>query len=273
MAPTPLIKLENIYLKREDLNTTGSAKDRAMSLQIDSLIKKGINKAVLSSTGNAALSALYFCQKANIELTLFVSPKINPQKLEEIKKLTSNIQFSLKPISDAIKFSKKESAYLLRQSTDPIALIGYQSIAKELQEQLPQITSIFIPVGSGTTLLGISEALSPNVKIFAVQSSNNCPIAKLFDTNFTPEEDSLTDAISVKVLPLKNQIINAIKNSNGSAFVIQNNEIESAQKELSKHNVITSPEGALALAGLHKAVLNNYDIGSYPVVLLTGVRR
>lgn len=273
MAKTPLIKLENFYLKREDLNQTGSAKDRAISLQIDHLKKNGFDQAVISSTGNAAISASYYCQSKKIRLTVFLSPKINPKKLSLIKKNNNQIIFSNKPISDAIKYGKQNNSYLLRQSTDPIALTGYQKIGKEIIDQLPQITSIFIPVGSGTTLLGIYQAIPKTVKIFAVQPASHCPIASLFDKNFIKENNNITDAISVKYLPLKTEIINSIKNSQGSALVVQNKEILDCQKFLKSHNIKTSLEGALALSGFKKAVKNNFDIGSYPVIVLTGCLR
>jgi threonine dehydratase len=273
MANTPLIKLENIYLKREDLNQTGSAKDRAVVFQIENLKKQGFNSAVISSTGNAAISASYFCQLNKIELTIFLSPKVNPHKLELIKKTNSKIFFSDKPISDAIKFAHSNKAYLLRQSTDPIALIGYQQIGQELINDLPQITSIFIPVGSGTTLLGISQSLPKSVKIFAIQPASNCPLSKYFDSNYQPEVENITDAISVKYLPLKSQIISAIKNSQGTGLVIQNKDILSTQKILESNKIQTSLEGTLALSGLKKAQNQNLDIGSYPVILLTGCQR
>jgi len=257
MANTPLIKSENIYLKREDLNITGSAKDRAIVFQIENLKKQGFKSAVISSTGNAAISALHFCKLNNIDLTVFLSQKINQKKLEEIKKLTKNIKFSLKPISDAFKFSQKNNAYYLRQSTDPSALIGYQEIGKELIQELPQITSIFIPVGSGTTLLGISQTLTPSVKIYAIK----------------PENTILTDALTVKYQPLKNKIISAVKNSKGSDLIVQNEDILEAQKELESKQIKTSSEGAMAFAGLKKAIENQLEIGSYPVVLLTGCQR
>lgn len=274
MIPTPIIKIDNLYFKREDLiNPTASAKDRAIQQQIKQIKKLGLKQAVISSTGNAALSAAYFCQKNKIDLTIFLSSKINPKKLNLIKKYSDNIKFSLKAISDSIKFSKKNSAYLLRQSTDPAALVGYQQIGQEIKEQLPQITSIFIPVGSGTTLLGSTNPLLKKTKIFAVQSATNCPISSKFDSSFNPEDKLLTDALSVKYLPQKNEVIDMIKKSKGSAFVIQNSAIISANKFLQKNKIITSLEGALALAGLFKAKKNNIEIGDYPLILLTGAKR
>lgn len=273
MANTPLIKIENIYLKREDLNETGSAKDRAIITQIKNLQDQCFNQAVISSTGNAAISASYFCQLNHIQLTVFLSPKINPQKLELIKKNNCQIFFSDQPISDAIKFSKKNHAYLLRQSTDPSALIGYQEIGQELNHQLPQTTSLFIAVGSGTTLLGISQKLPSTTKLFAIQPASNCPLSKLFDQNFQPEINTLTDAITVKYLPLKSKIIQTIKSSQGTALVVQNSDILAAQDFLKSHQIETSLEGALSLAGFFKAQKQGLDIGNYPVIVLTGCQR
>jgi threonine dehydratase len=273
MANTPLVKVENVYFKREDLNPTGSAKDRALIFQIENLKKQGFNQAVISSTGNAAISASHFCHLNQIKLTIFLSPKVNQNKLELIKKNNCQIIFSDKAISDAIKFSKKNKTYLLRQSTDSSALIGYQEIGKELVKELPQITSIFIPVGSGTTLLGISQRLNPSVKIYAVQPASNCPLSKFFDSDYQPETENITDALSAKYLPLKSQIISAIKNSGGTGLIIQNNEILEAQKILDLNEIKTSLEGALAFAGYKKAIKNNLNIGNYPVVILTGCQR
>lgn len=254
---TPLIKLDSFYLKREDLNITGSAKDRAIPLQIENLKKLGYKSAVISSTGNAAISAIYFCKKNNIDLTIFLSSKTDKHKFNLIKKENKNIIFSDKPISDAFKFAKKNNAYFLRQSTDPVALLGYQKIGEELIEQLPQITSIFIPVGSGTTLLGISQKLPKSVKIFSVKSETN----------------NLTDALTVKFQPLKNKIQSFITNSQGSELKIADQEIISCQKILEKNKILTSPEGGLTLAGYYEAIKDKFEIGDYPVILLTGAKR
>ena len=273
MANTPLVKLDNLYLKREDQNLTGSTKDRAIPLQIKNLKKQGYQQAVISSTGNAAISAAHFCRQHQIKLIIFLSPKINPNKLNLLKKYEVEIIISPQPISDAVKFSKNNSSYLLRQSTDPIAQIGYQQIAIELTKQLPQISSLFVPIGSGTTLLGISQKLPPYVHLFGCQSVANSPISRIFDTNFTPETRLITDALSAKFLPHKNQIIQTIKKFNGHSFTIQNKAIISADDYFCRSGITTSLEGALAFAAYKKALQNNFSVGDFPVILLTGAKR
>ncbi len=273
MTNTPLVKIDNFYLKREDQNITGSAKDRAMPFQIANLKKLGFTQAVISSTGNAAISAAHFCHENNINLTIFLSSNISPSKLAVLKQFDHEIIFSLQPISNAIKFSKANHAYLLRQSTDPSALEGYSQIAQDLITQLPQTTSIFIPIGSGTTLIGISQKLSKTVKIFGAQSSANPTISKLFDDQFTPENRLITHALSAKFLPQKKAVIETIKDSQGYCFTIQNEAIIYAGSYLESQGIITSLESALAFAAYQKAIKNNFEIGEYPVILLTGTKR
>lgn len=265
---TPLVKIGNVYFKREDFNLTGSAKDRSIKLQVKNLVKNKYLSAVISSTGNAAISAQYYCAKYGINLTIFVSPHTDKSKL----KLIANYIVSSKPISDAFKYAKVNHSYLLRQSTDPIALRGYSQITKEIIKQCPQVSSIFVPVGSGTTLLGIASNLPNSIPIFAVQPASHCPIASTFDTSFVKENYTITDALGAKLLPLKNKVIQTIKDHLGHGIVIQNQEVINANKYLISKNIITSPEGALTLAGYNK-IKNNPNVGQFPVILLTGAKR
>jgi len=272
MSLTPLIKHKYFFIKREDLNPTGSAKDRAIQAQISNLLAKNYTSAVISSSGNAAISAAHFCQKANIPLTVFVSPKINPKKLKLIKNYFVNIISSSKPISSAFQYSQTHHAYNLRQSTDPVAYIGYNQIGQEIISQLPQVSSIFIPVGSGTTLYSIAQSTPKQVLIYAVQPANNPTIASFFDKNYSPENFSSTDSLSVKFTPLKQKIIKLLK-ARGGGLVINDNFIQQQLTTLNNLSIKTCPESAMAIAGLKKAKQLKIDIGQFPVVIFTGTKR
>ncbi len=271
MHKTPLVKIDDFYIKREDLNATGSAKDRAIGHQVSNLIAKGFNSAVISSTGNAAISAIYYCRQSHIDLTIFVSPTIDPNKLTLINKSGFKVIQSHKAISDAFKFAKTNHAYNLRQSTDPVALAGYQTIGQEILDQLPKIDSIYVPVGSGTSLLGISQSLPKNVKIYAVQPASNPHIAKFFDQDYQPESTSLTDSLTAKFTPLKNQIKSFLKNRGGGC-VVSNQQVDKAYQFLLAKDITTSYESALALAGYFKSKAKNLA-GLFPVIIFSGARR
>jgi threonine dehydratase len=258
---TKLDNINKIYFKREDQNITGSAKDRVIPSIINFIDQQHIKEAVISSTGNAAISAQYFCDQKNIKLTVFVSPRIDKQKLKLIK----NPIISAKPISDAFKYAKQHKSYFIRLSTDKLSS-HYQSIASELLQQIPQMTDLFIPCGSGATALNIAKHLPNHIKVFIVQPASHCPLASIYDHDYIPEQQTITTALSAKYLPLKPEIKKIIKHG----IVVQNNQVIKAQDFLQNNNIITSPEGALALAGYFKKQLKH---GQYPVILLTGTTR
>lgn len=261
MPKTPLEKQDGYWIKREDLNPTGSAKDRALCLQVENIKKSGKKGAVISSTGNAAISAKYFCDLNNIELVVFVSPKVNKNKLDYLKD-TKTLQTD-KPISSAIRHAKSFGMYLLRQSTDPVAQKGYQEIGREIMDQLPFVTDILVPVGSGTTLYGISNSVPKKVRLWAVQPASSCQIAGHFDKNYVPEDETSTDALGVKYLPLKEKLIKAIQEHSGGGIVVN-------EKELRKVNGEWAWETKLAIAGREKII---DKLGEYVVIICTGKKR
>jgi threonine synthase len=73
------LELENIYLKREDLNPTGSHKDRGLAFEISSHIQDGKDEFIISSSGNAAISAVTLLKNTKNILHIFI-PKFTVNK-------------------------------------------------------------------------------------------------------------------------------------------------------------------------------------------------
>lgn len=268
---THLRKVEGVYFKCEFENPTGSVKDRSLSYQISKVQKLRFKQAVISSSGNAGISASYFCQKANIDLTVFVSYHIHPGKLTILKKTNATIIQTAKPISEANSFSKKNNAYNLRQSLDPYAVIGYKNISYELQKELSHPDAIFIPVSSGTMFMGIAHGFNKHEipSLHAVQTEAVHPIASSFDPDYSEAETSIADGIVAKVTSREGEIIRMIHKTSGSAWIVSDRNIKKAWDYLIAHHIETSYEGAAALAALWKAKGNGY-LYSKPVCILSG---
>lgn len=283
VGKTPEVELEGIIFKREDTNPSGSVKDRGISYQLNWAEKEGIRDLVISSSGNAAISAGYFCQKLGLKLFVFVSSKINKRKLAVIQDYPFRVFISRRPLSDSIKFAKKNNYYHLRSSTDPRGTIGYQIIAEEIlgdrgnqvnRENQGGIDSIFIPVSSGTTLVGIVEGfkqLGFSPQLHAVQATAINTIAKNFDHDFTPTKTSLADALVAKYTPRKKQVIELVRESRGWGWVVNDEQILKADEWLKNQGISTSFEGAAALAGVWKASQKGWKLGKV-FCLLTGKR-
>lgn len=262
----------DIILKREDQNPTGSLKDRGMAFLVSKAWSQGFESFVLSSSGNAAISAVNYCQKAELKLKIFVSPKIDKNKLLVLRQMQVDMSIDDRPLTMAGRFARKNNFYNLRPSINQFGSEGYQTISYELAEGNQAINDIFIPVSSGVNLLGIYQGFKKTKvlpRLHLCQSSAVCPLSALFDRDFLPEEVSLATALVAKHSPLRQQVLRAVRESGGTGWIIGNEQIELTDKILREQKIETSAEGALALAAVEKARKNGWQI-KRGVCLLTG---
>lgn len=270
---TPINKYdENLFFKREDKNPTGSWKDRGMAYLISRAYMDGQKNLVLPSSGNAAISAAEYCQIAGLNLFVFVSEKIEKEKLALLEKKGVKIVSTLRPISEALRFAKERGYFLLRPSKSEFGTEGYQTIAFEIATQIGAVEDIFLPVSSGVGLCGIADGfkkLGFAPRLHVVQPAAVCPIAKKFDKNYSAEEENLARAIVAKFTPLSKQINQEIVISKGTGWVVSNQEIINAQKFLEENSLVTSNEGAMTYAAYLKAQNQGWSLGK-TVCILTG---
>ncbi len=261
-----------IGFKCEYENPTGSVKDRGIVFQLAKAAESGFTDAVISSSGNAAISATNYCKLYGISLQIFVSPRINKGKLITLRDYGCQININSRPVSSAYKYAKEKNAYNLRQSTDVSATYGYQTIAYELMEDNPDIDAIFLPVSSGTTMVGIYDGYKNHMKIPSihfVQTEAVHPVASLYDKDFHDKKVSLGDAIVAKFTVRERQIREIVEKNRGFGWVISDREMEENHIWLRNNGFVCSYEGAAVLSALHKSQKKGYKYKN-PVCLLTG---
>lgn len=276
-----------VWLKREDKHFYGSHKGRSIPLMIATHHKNGFSSFVISSSGNAALAAIHAVQAHNknkpkdpIKLHIFIGENIDWQKEHDIaNKITNDSFITLNkvaaPKQDALLFEKNKQAKWLRQSTDEVALLGYTELAKELAK-IDQLSAVFIPTSSGTTAEGLHKGfkeLGLNPQIHIIQTTACHPIADLVSSKSAtpPDGPSRAGAIVDKIALRKNNVAELIRFSHGAGWIATDKEIEAAETfAREKIDLILSPNSALALVGLKKAIQAGF-IWTGPVVcLITG---
>ncbi|MDP3057116.1 MAG: pyridoxal-phosphate dependent enzyme [bacterium] len=285
---TPEISMPNIakelgfkelIFKREDLNPNGSHKDRLLAYQVSRAKENGEKVLIISSSGNAAVSAAAYCQLAGIKLFIFVSPKIDKEKLIKMAGCGAKIIISKHALTLADLASKKFKIRNLRPGADEKSYYGLKSIAFEIFEHCGEIDAIFIPTSSASTVIAIAEAFddlaqSGEIKkipaIYVVQTAKVHPIAGHFDKKFIGGNESLARGIVAKNIPEEKlvNILMVIKNSAGGGAVVADVDITEASKILEKNNIETGYESAAGFAGAIK--LREKVKGKKVVVLLTG---
>ncbi len=280
----------DLYLKREDLHEYGSHKGRSIPFMIDRFLGQGMTDFVISSSGNAALAAAKYISKHNknsqekIRLKIFVGEKITENKLARLKKLT-NGQIILEKVNNpkqsAFTLDKNGTAKNLRQSTDDLALLGYEELAEELAE-IKNLSAVFIPTSSGTTAQGLwmgFAKLKIQPQIHIVQTTACYPLVKSAadygDKNnlseIAPTEKSLANAIVDKIAHRQNEIAKIIQTSRGGAWVATDSDILEAIKQTKDAEQIDiSPNSALSVAGLKLAEKSGQNFSGSIVCLITG---
>lgn len=259
---------DNLYAKLEMRNPTGTHKDRSFAYWISFWLWKGAKECAIASSGNSAVSAAAYCQKAAIRLHAFVSEKIAPAYLARLQAFPGVTVYKGKlPRKDAIQFINKHHIPGLFSSKDDLALEGYKTIAFEIVEQIPRrLQHIFIPVSSGATLEGIYEGFRSLARqpgglslrwdnpvavpaLYAVQTARVHTIAEEFDKHFQEEQVSRAKAIVDRVAPRRHRIYEIVRNTGGSGYVISQKGLEEAMEKLRAQGLSCGWQSALSYAG------------------------
>ncbi|RMH70163.1 MAG: PLP-dependent lyase/thiolase [Gemmatimonadetes bacterium] len=273
--------LTALFFKREDLNPTGSHKDRSLAFQVSTYWEQGCSRLLISSSGNAGVSASAYAALAGISMYVFVSPQTPRHKLERIHRYGGHIIASSRAISFAKHISRQLEIPNLRPSTNPRSIEGFQSIGWELFEQLGTVDSIFTYVSSASSLIGIGRAfqrlkdefhlLESVPQLHAVQSGLGTSIAAHFvpQKQDLPMQRSVVGDLGAKKTALADEAIRLITATGGSGWIVSDADILAARHVLGRqYGIETSSEGCAAFAALQHASQTR-QLGRV-VVLLTG---
>ncbi len=294
---TPLTEISigfntKVSVKREDLNPAGSHKDRGLAYEISYHLSKGHKDFVISSSGNSAISAFNLIKYTDLNLTIFLPDNTPESKLSRLSSLAQidhrrirekypNIQVFITPkaLSESDEYAHKNNSFLLRGSKDPIATTGYTTIATELSKNIKNISDIFIPTSSGTTLMGIYQGfedliekneISSLPRIHVCQTTKVNIFAREFDDNFLTESNSSVHSIIDRIGHRFSEVVSAIKRSDGAGWVINEDMVRSTLTELQQIGAnYISNEGAVAVASVKKALSHGYKLNNI-VVINTG---
>jgi len=148
-----------IYLKREDKNKTGSLKTRGLAYELSVALKQNYDKFVLSTSGNAGITAAKYLQKYGGKLVVVTKTSIPDRKIHALIECTDNLLIADNPPHIANYIDKKFGYKNLRPSRDDKSIPGYYSLGFEIYEQLGSSPDqIFIYSSSGSSFIGIYES-------------------------------------------------------------------------------------------------------------------
>jgi len=287
---TPLVKFsDNLYFKLENLNPTGSFKDRGSTVLISTLHRLIERPGYISedSSGNAGASIAAYAARAGLKTKVFVPNAASSLKLRQIQLYTAEVTKVTGDRSRAAAEAQKpeDMKFYVGHILHPLFRDGIRSLAYEIAEQFawkaPEY--VFLPVSAGTLLLGVvggfrylvnSNVLDSMPKIVACQTKQVSPLYhRLKNLHYTPPEriTSIADALVSVNPPLLELMTKNLREANGDSVVVEEHEIRRASVELVRSGFLVEPSSAVAYAGYRKQLLERkIQQDADTVIVLTG---
>jgi threonine synthase len=288
---TPLVRFaENIFFKLENLNPTGSFKDRGSTTLISALhkmIKKAGGYISEDSSGNAGASIAAYAASAELKAKIYVPEAVSGPKFNQIQFYGAKV---IKVSGDRSIIAHaaqrpEDKKFYIGHILHPLFRDGIRTLAYEIAEQQnwQSPDRVYIPVSAGTLLLGIAEGFShlfqsriiPSIPtIVACQTNQVSPLYhRLKNLRYTPPTtiNSVADALLSVNPPLLELMTKGLQEVGGEAAIVSENEIVNAFRELAKRGFFVEPSSAVAYAAFKKQIKEGtISKKDKVVVVLTG---
>ena len=168
----------NIFLKLENLQKTGSFKARGALNKILNI--NSTEKVVAASSGNHGAAVSYALSKKNMIGTIYVPKNVKKSKVKNIESFGSKvIKFGddcLDAENEAIRLCKENNLTFVSPYNDYDIISGQGTIGVEILEQNSNIDTVFITVGGGGLISGISsyiKSINPDIKVIGCSPINS----------------------------------------------------------------------------------------------------
>lgn len=167
-----------VYLKLETELPTGSFKVRGAMFALHTQMEShNFTEVVAASTGNHGAAVAYAAKQLGAAATIFLPSRSNPVKRRRIQELGAKIVEDGKDISEALEraqdYAARAGAFVLNDAIDPNVPAGTGTIGCEIVQQLPDVKTIWVPMGDTALIRGIASAakhLRSNVCVIGVQA-------------------------------------------------------------------------------------------------------
>ncbi len=269
--------VENLWIKDEGRNPTGSFKSRGMAIAVARAAELGISACMAPSAGNAGLALAVYVARHGLRALVAFPEDIPPAFVRDCRFYGAEVIVAGATIREAGAAMRRhvlenkgwEQALDLSTLREPYRLEGKKTMGYEIAEQLggrlPDV--ILYPTGGGTGLIGIWKAIEEMIalrwladtkrpRMIAVQMEGCAPIVDAFEAGSAaanPIPDAKTRCWGLRVpAPFADrEILSVLRESNGFAVRVGEGELLPAYRNAARlEGIDVAPEGAAALAAI-----------------------
>jgi len=262
------IGCDELWLKCEGMNPTGSFKDRGMVVAMAKALEAGAKIAVCASTGNTSASAAAYCAAAGIACRVVVPEgKVALGKMAQALAHGARIVMLKGNFDEALTAVRRLSEQLpiaLVNSVNPYRLEGQKTAAFEVLEALGRVPhGLALPVGNAGNISAYWKGFTEHATrerdagrayvtpiIYGIQAAGSAPFLA---GKPIANPETIATAIRIGNPASWELAVRAQRESGGLFESATDAEILAAQKRLAREaGVFCEPASAAPLAGLLK---------------------
>ena len=282
--------LEDLALKHEGENPTGSFKDRGMTVAATQAARAGATAVACASTGNTSASMAAYAAQAGLPALVFVpAGKVAAGKLAQALAYGARTLLVEGDFDACLRLVREASEALgiaLLNSINPWRLEGQKTIVLEMLQQRGWNPPDWIVVPAGN--LGNTSAFGKALReakvlglvrrvprIAAAQAAGANPFYRSFRGGFrrryTVEADTVATAIRIGDPASHDRAVRTIRETNGVVTQASDREILEAKAVVDAAGIGCEPASAASVAGARR--LRREGVirpGESVVAILTG---
>ncbi len=264
------IGAEDVWIKDEAANPTGSFKARGLSAAVTRAAAAGVERFVLPTAGNAGVAAAAYGARAGARVRVYAPRSTPAPLLGQIAAYGADLELVDGHIGDcgalAKAYAGRTGAMDLSTLREPYRIEGKKTLGLEIAEQFAwhPPAAIVYPTGGGTGLIGMWKAFlelieagwvrGPMPRLFSVQASGCAPVIRAFEAGSDhcdpwPNPETVASGLRVPG-PLGGRLmLRALRESGGGAVAVTDAELLEGASLLARlEGVDACPEGGAAVA-------------------------
>jgi len=274
---TPLLEVDGLLLKCENLQPMGAFKIRGAFNMISQLTSEQLQRGVITySSGNhgqaVALAARTLSSPAVIVMpTTAPAVKVDGCKgygAEVIMEGTTSLQRQAR----AEKEARERGLTIVPPFDHRLIIVGQGTTGLEILEQCPDVGTVFVPAGGGGLVSGVSAAIkqsNPSVRIVAVEPAGAPKVTSSLAAGHPVTLDS-SASIADGLMNLRpgDLTFAHIQQFVDEVVTVSEADIAAAVAWLFKHaRIVAEPSGAITTAAVHLGL--GHPVGKV-VAIVTG---
>ena len=245
---------ENVFLKAELFQKTGSFKPRGVLAKLATLTADEKARGVTAiSAGNHAQAVAWAAAEEGIDALVVMWRGASEQKIAATRGYGAAVD--LEAAGPAQAFERLEQLMagsgrtLVHPFDDPVGLAGAGTVGLEIEEDVPGVDTIVVPVGGGGLVAGIAAAVDAQVVAVEPELAPALHEGLAAGRSVPVEPRSIADGLNA---PFAGELPVAVCRERGvRSVLVSEDEIREAMRFLhARAKLACEPAGAAAVAAL-----------------------